>query len=469
MNLIRTIVASGFLILTLSGILSSCKKKDKILSDGSAKIDFSTDTITFDTVFTSIGSTTKNFRIYNNKNQTIRISRISLGKGNQSPFRFNIDGYPGPVVTDVEIPPKDSLWVFVEVTIDPNNLNNPLLVRDSLIFEINGNRQDIKLVAVGQDVHFINSEIIGTQNWINDKPYLIYNSMLVDSLATLTINEGVKVYCNPNTRIFCAGTMVINGSESNPVIIQGDRLEFDYKEAAGQWVGMYFLAGSKDNVIKNAIIKNAILGIQVDTVFNSNYSLQLLNTEIKNMTYAGLYFQGAKILAENCIVANCGEFLSALTIGGNYEFTHCTFANYYSNSTRNTPSVLMNNYYKDLAGNIILRPIDKADFKNCIIYGSIEEEIGFDKSDDIALNYSFNNCLLKSVQNLEGNNNIRNSDPAFANTDPEENNFNILENSAARNIGNPNFLNFNTQSDIRGTLRPSPPTPPDVGAIQYKP
>jgi len=177
----------------LLALFFSCKK-DNFITDSSAKLEFSTDTVMFDTVFTTIGSTTQQFKIYNRHNEFVKVSSIYLANGNTTKFRLNINGIRATKIENVEIPPKDSLFIFVEVTLDPNNTNNPLAIIDSMVCVTNGNVQDVKLVAFGQDVHLIKGQIIQSQTWNNDKPYLVYNSMLVDSLHTLTINAGTKIY-----------------------------------------------------------------------------------------------------------------------------------------------------------------------------------------------------------------------------------------------------------------------------------
>ena len=53
-----------FLTICFSVSFIACKK-DKVLTDPSAKVSFSQDSILFDTVFTTIGSATQNIRIRN--------------------------------------------------------------------------------------------------------------------------------------------------------------------------------------------------------------------------------------------------------------------------------------------------------------------------------------------------------------------------------------------------------------------
>ncbi len=76
------------------------------------------------------------------------------------------------------------------------------------------------------------------------------------------------------------------------------------------------------------------------------------------------------------------NLLLHLTIGGSYEFYHCTIGNYWEFSTRTTPSLLFNNYYIDINNNVQIRPLNKALFGNCIIYGNKESEIFIDDIND---------------------------------------------------------------------------------------
>jgi hypothetical protein len=109
-----SIIALLFILLTTF----SCRK-DEIITDSSAKLSFSTDTLIVDTVFSTIGSTTRRIVVYNRNNQRINISTIAVAGGLNSQFRINVDGVSGNQHQNVEIEANDSLFIFVEVTIDP--------------------------------------------------------------------------------------------------------------------------------------------------------------------------------------------------------------------------------------------------------------------------------------------------------------------------------------------------------------
>ena len=400
-------------IIVVAGILflAGCQK-DRFTYDSSVKLTFSVDTLMFDTVFTSIGTITYELMVYNPAKKDVLISSVSLAKGQDSYFRINVDGHSGDHIEDIPLGAGDSLYVFVEATIDPLNVNSPMVVQDSLVFLTNGNFQDVDLVAWGQDVHLIDGEVIASQTWINDKPYLIYNSMLVDTLEILTIDPGVRVYLHKGSSIYISGTLIVNGTLKDSVLFLGDRLDEMYKDIPGQWGGLYFINGSAGNRINYARIMNGVTGVHLGNFYSSDPppDLVLTNTVIEHMTYAGLSSVGASIEASNCLIVDCAFFTTALTTGGNYRFTHCTFANYWSWSHRATPTLVLSNYYNFNDTAIFTGDLVQADFGNCIIYGNLENEIVLDDLVGAGdFNYYFDHCLMKVDTSVHA------SDPGFFN------------------------------------------------------
>ncbi len=461
-------------ITLISFAIISCKK-EKVFTDSSAKLNFSTDTVQFDTVFTSIGSATLNFKVYNPYKQPIKISSIRLAKGNSSFFRLNINGISTRLLTDVELGAKDSIYIFVEVHIDPLNSNNPLVVQDSIVFETNGNLQDVKLVAFGQDVNLINGKIIHSDTtWTNTKPFLVYNSMLVDFGVTLNILSGTKIYFHKDSRLYVLGTLIANGNKDEPIIFRNDRLEHWYDDVPGQWAGIYFATskinnivyGSKDNILNYCEIKNAIIGVQADTNMDSTPTVTISNTKILNMNAVGIFGQGTYIQAWNDVIANCGQFALYLTIGGTYQFYHCTIYNTWQYANRQTPSVLLNNYYQDIHGNYQVRALNKATFVNCIIYGNLENEIGFDAySVTSTFNFKFKNSLLKTsnatTDPLHWETVYKNYSPGLKN--PNNDDFSLDTLSFCINKGDNSINQPPYNIDIDGNFRDSQP---DLGAYE---
>ena len=201
----------------------------------------------FDTVFSTIGSTTRLLKVFNPYKDKLLISSIKVGGGEFSSFRLNVNGIAGNEIYDLEIPPNDSIFIFVEVTVDPNGQNLPMVVKDSIRFNVNFNEQVIPLIAWGQDFHLVKSATLKNQTWENDKPYLVYNYAYVDTLSTLTIAPGTRIYFHKGAGLYVKGNIVVNGTRDNPVMFLADRLEEAYKNIPDQWNGILLFSGSKGN------------------------------------------------------------------------------------------------------------------------------------------------------------------------------------------------------------------------------
>ncbi len=455
----------------------SCNREEFDFSQG-AKLEFSTDTLTFDTVFTTIGSVTKKVAVKNMNRHPVNVSRISLAGRNTGPFRLNINGIAGNGLDNVSIPGGDSIFIFVEATIDPTGQNLPMVVHDSIVFNLNGYLQDVDLIAFGQDFHLFDGEVLKSQVWRNDKPYLIYNSVLVDSLETLTITEGCRIHFHKGSGMFVKGTLKATGTYDAPIKFQGDRLEEMYEDVPGQWGasavlenggiyvygGLHFLKGSMDNIIEWAIIKNADKGIQVDSLgLSPNPVLTLSNSRIENMSLNCLDARTTRLKASNTVFANSGSNTVILRYGGDYEFNHCTIANYFNFGTRREPALVFNNYYE--YKKIIYSFDFNAFLGNCIVYGNMADELLMDNKGEGTFTGTFKNSLLKSdlYSSDDQGNNVFNKDPRFI--DSFKSDFSIDSLSPAKDIGSneiarmfPFDLNNYSRLEDSG---------PDAGAIEW--
>ncbi len=461
-----------YLIAALLLILFSCKRDQYYLSDN-AKLRFSVDTVMFDTVFSSIGSSTKHFKVYNNYSKSLNISSIKLAKGNSSNYRININGRTENSLVDYTLAPSDSIYIFVEVTVNPGR--DEMIELDSVVFETNGNIQDVDLVAFGQDVNLINSSIINSQIWTNEKPYLVYNSVAIDENQQLTIEEGTQIYFHRGSTLYVLGNLTVNGTFEEPVIFTSDRLEEGYEDVPGQWEGIWLSKLSSDNYINYAEIRNANIGIIVDSTQNNNPMLSIHNTKIEHHTFYGILTRISSVFATNCIIADCGIHALALTRGGEYYFYHSTIANYWYNSIRNTGSVLIQNWYQHSDGQIFIYDQNAAYFGNCIIWGNLNTELTLSQSNGAVFNYNFDNCILKIDPDGQINvddtdhflNNLINSDPSFV--DYYNFNYNLNQNSHGINSADINITNQYPallNLDLNTTNRLSD-NAPDIGAYEY--
>ena len=486
----KVLFKTSLLILIL---LSACRKPDTYFQ-GTASLRFSVDTLVFDTVFTTVGSVTKRIKVFNDLEEDLQIDEIKLAGTGNTPYRLNIDGLQSDIAKDIILRSHDSLHIFVETTIDPNNTNDPLIHTDSITFLTNGNLQDVDLVAWGQDAHFyygnsffvFDSEdpevpndtlffysITEATTWTNDKPHVIYGNVIVHEGGTLDILAGSQVHLHHNANIIVmeSSSLKILGDVANPILIASDRLDEYYRDLPGQWGRIWLTGGSSDNHIQNATIKNGTIGLHVDTVANSfEPTLRLENTIVANHSSYGILAYSSRIEASNCQINDNGAHDLFLFAGGDYRFSHCTFANY--GSGHQAPSIRMSNYYEDANENEQLRPMERADFENCIIYGRIESELGIEETENTTFNYKFNNCLMKLKESdyelsnsTHFTNNIYNEEPEFIQTmDAYEYNYELdtlspAQNSAAVNIA----LQF--PYDLLGNSRLSDNSP-DIGAYE---
>jgi len=382
------------------------------LNSPDAQLKFSLDTITFDTIFTTIGSTTQRFTVHNPYNENILISRIRLAGGDFSSFRLNINGEVGNDVFETEVPAGDSIFIFVEVTIDPNGENLPMVVQDSIEFTTNSNIQNIQLIAYGQDFKLIKGETIKTTTWTAEKPYLVYDYAYVDSTSVLTIEPGSKIYFHKGAGLYARGKIKANGTFQEQIQFLPDRLEVSYKNVPDQWNGIVLFSGSHENVFNFCIIKNANIGLQVGTIENEGYaSVKFTNSQIENMAYAGLFALKSKIYAYNDLIANCGFYAAALLIGGEYEFYHTTIANYwgnYSTKARSTASLVISNVLiiEDSKGGKTSYngDLEKATFGNSIIFGNNIQEIELGNNNKNKFNYLFENCIIQVADTFNTSN-----------------------------------------------------------------
>jgi hypothetical protein len=470
-------------IILFSVLGSGCKKD---IANGGETLTFSEDTVLFDTVFTTIGSATRQFKIYNPSNNEVNISSIMLAGGNQSKYRINIDGLPGIAFSNISIPGRDSLFVFVDVTLDPNNLAQPGIVTDSILFNTNGNIQDVDLAAFGWDADFTFPTVFNNPigpytfldcniTWTSAEPHVIYGWAVVPDGCTLTIEEGTNVYSHKNSGIIVdeGGTLIVNGTPLNPVTFASDRLEDFYEEQAGEWNSIWLYAGSVNNEIHGAIIKNGNIGVRVDSLAaNENPNLVMTNTRIENMAGVSLFSIESTIEAYNCIFGNAGQYSAALSRGGDYQFYHCTFGNYWVNGNRQTPTLLLNNWIES-DGATFTYDLNQAYFGNCIVYGNNQTEIGLDENEASIFNFEFDNCLLRvnlddvDVSDLaEFHDIIYNEDPEFVN--PSEEDFALDTLSPAFNAGDISITNTDfgiLGTDVLGNSRPYG-LGPDLGAFE---
>lgn len=405
------------LFLSITLLLSFCQK-EKFTTDPADKLEFSTDTLRFDTVFTQVGSATRFFKIYNRHKESIRIGKIYLENGANSRFNLNIDGISGDAQENLEIAPNDSMYVFAEVTINPHDQSSPLVVTENVVFETNGNVQTVVLEAFGQNANYLPSRFGagavvgygcngGEWVWDDPKPYVIYGVVVIDS-CTVRIPKGTRVYVHGGLGKFVddegvtqryndgflafvgQGKLIVEGTQEEPVIFESDRLEAEFDEDPGQWTGIWLQSGSTGHNIDHCIIRNSVIGVRAD----SAVSLTLRNTQIYNTASSGLIGVHANITAENCLFHSNTGFGIQLEYGGNYSFDYCTVGSYGvdGEALRMGNALCLDAGCETFVANKLT-----ARFQNCILMGSRNDQLTlFDRLDDPSMfDYELKNCIVR--------------------------------------------------------------------------
>ena len=463
----------------------ACKKNNQINPDASLKLSFSTDTLLFDTVFTSLGSATHQLRIYNPNSDDLKISSIRLLGGESSPYRLNLDGENNTEFYDKIIPANDSLFSFLRVTINPNDLNTPFVVEDELEFITNGNTQIVKLLAWGQNANYIVADKVVTLGnvkypyhivadslqttvWTNERPYVIYGWALINSWGTLKIEEGTRIYCHQGSGIFSwsDGQLIISGTAENPVVIQGDRLEAYYNDTPGQWEQILMMDGraGADHRISHAIIRNGTIGLNCQSSLKvTECALRIDNTIIENQSGYGLYSILYPVEAKNFVIANCG-FANFWAFGGDYRFVHGTFADYWQDQHNNNIAISVANRAIDGNEELFYYPFHM-EMDNCIIYGKQKDEFTTAFGPDADSTFILDHCLIKSEKFNGGmagfSHCLFNLEPYFVDELRDYHIDSIA--SPVIGTGNPLFGN-EVPYDLDGMLRVGAP---DIGAYQF--
>jgi hypothetical protein len=435
------------MILIIFSLLYSCEK-EKMNSSSESALRFSSSVITFDTVFASMGSTVKNLRVVNQTNTNLNISSIKLAGGKGSDFKLNINGEVVNETSNIKVPANDSIYIFVEATLNKTRQSLPLVAEDSILFRIDDIEQKVKLIAWGQDFNLIRSQVIKTSTWTKEKPYLVYNYAYVDSGEVLTIEPGTTVFFHGKSGLYVKGTLDVKGTHEEPVEFKGDQPETSTNDGYEKWNGIILFSGSHNNKIDHAIIKNANIGLQVGTIEHSGFaSVNLSNSRIENMNWSGIWAMKSKILAYNCVISNVRYYNTALLLGGDYQFYHTTFANYYDNpiaGMRTTETLVVSNYLVDnKTGVRYVGEMKEAIFGNCIITGNRANELLVSMDKRGGANYLFDRCLIQVADTFKFavpgkfNEVLRNVNPRFKN--PYKGNFELDTLSIVKDFGKPTY------------------------------
>ncbi len=490
-NLMRiSILGLSIAVLLAAYMFTGCFKEEFYVGDD-VSLRFSTDTITFDTVFTTVGSATRVFKVYNDKDKPVKVSKVFIQDNKHNQFRLNIDGEPSNEVENLEIGANDSVYIFAETKINPDDplSVSPFVVQDYLVFHTNGNEQKVLLEAWGQNANYITGKgkgkswKISCDNkdlvWDDPKPYVIYGTVYFED-CVLKLLEGTQVHIHGGIAkteggYYYDGSMIIGstskilsmGTVDNPVVFQTDRLEKKYEDINALYYGIFFDKMSVGSELVHTNVQNATIGIYLDSM--SEVSLN--SCKILHIGSVGIYANHATLNASNCLVADIGGYNVVVDYGGNINLKHCTIYN------NNKEDALVLKNYKCLNARCTETAFNPlvAFFQNSIIYGSNRDELllsNIDKDNPAGFNYFFDHCIVQVDELLEDDaypeffNNTENckngagDNPLFQ--EDRKYNYNLDTMSIAIDLGR--YTGAITQ-DIDGKDRDSKP---DLGCYEFQ-
>lgn len=441
---------------------------DSFTTSSSDLLTFSCDTLSFDTVFTDVGTPTARLRVYNKAKKSVNISQIRFKKDNSN-FQLNVDGMSGSVFNDVEIRGEDSLYIFVECYIDATQGSEPYLVEDKLQFITNGVEQNIQVEAYGQNVNRLrNHRISSDTRFTADRPYVIFDSLVVDKGATLTIDPGARILFHDKAEMIVHGTLDASGDVGKMIHIRGDRLDnvlpdVSYDIMSGQWGGIRFTAESYDNKMQYVDMRSSSTGVVVDSCGNiGQRKLLLHNAWLHNSSTTVLSSKYAWVDAFGVCFSEAGGAVVDLT-GGKHFMYNCTFANNYLFSIPSEAILTLDHLFlTDDSPDDDMPMIGL--FANCIIDG-IGSPINITDLTNAAV--TLHNVLF-SV-NGDNDSNFKNCiwgvDPLFLTVRNDYYfDYHLYADSPAADTGSRDYINDDNRIDMEGVNRLAAGTDPTLGA-----
>lgn len=373
-------------------LLSSCVDDEQMTTSQGAVLEFSQDTVMFDTVFTGITSSTERFRVYNHNSEGVRIANVKLESGGTSGFMMNVDGQNGVSVDDVQVLSKDSVFVFVKVNAPVNSSMEPTKITDAILFTLeSGVQQKVVLEACGQDVKIMRAEVLTSDRTFtaDELPCVIYDSLVVAEGATMRVAAGTTLYFHNGASLIVHGQLNLEGIQDKPVTLRGDRLDkmfpyLPYDRLENQWGGVYLSASCKGCTVNHADIHSGSSGIICDGIGGN---VSITNSVIHNVAGYGLYLEDTKALVANTQISNAGMDCVCI-YGGTSDFIHCTLAQFYPWNADRGHALNVSNYLDDEE-----HLVSAANFYNCFVTGYARDEVyGYPGDQD--LNINFVNCVL---------------------------------------------------------------------------
>lgn len=453
---------SMLLVAVVAIGLTGCIDERGFSADPSHKLSFSSDTVAFDTLFTEVSSATATFLVYNRHRSDLRISEVSLSGGAESPYRVNVDGMAGVAFRDVALRRGDSMYVFVEVTVDPKDNDEPFEVRDSLRFVLeSGAEQYVQLSAWGQDATVLRGWVVDSDTRLTaQRPYLIYDSLRVEEGSILSMEPGTRLYFYDKVQMQVYGRVEAIGAVDAPVVFRGARTDrmfsyLPYDRLSAQWGGITLHESSADNIFVHCDIHSGTYGLRAKGNDLSSYKLVMQNSQIHNVDEDALQLTLCAASFSNSLFTNAGGHCVNL-LGGRMTFLHCTMANFFPWKGERGVAVNISNYCEEEE---TIYPLLGVNFINSFITGSKDDELMgtvLEKTDSADYSEYAQYAFVHSVINSKGE--ARKPDSLhFAHIVWEHKDSTAYGRSNFRNIDHDNFIydfHLDSLSVARGAASP---------------
>lgn len=458
-------------LFLLSFITQGCIS-DAISTSSTDLLTFSRDTVSFDTVFTDLGTPTARLVVSNPAKKGVIVSSIRF-RNPDSRFRVNVDGMAGTEFRDVEIRGRDSIYVFIECYIPETEGNEPQYTEDALEFVTNGVTQSVTLEAWGQNVTRLHGLTVDSSTrFTAERPYVVFDSLIVAPGAVLTLEPDVKLLFHDKAYMRIYGTLEALGSVGHLIDMRGDRLDdvlpdVEYDVMAGQWQGLSFAPGSFNNRMEYVDMRSTSGGLSLDSCSNlSDIKLTLLNSWLHNSQSHVLSAPYCKVEATGCCFSESAGSVVDLH-GGDFRFLQCTFANNYLFASTGDAIIGLWNVQADETG-VNRNPAMRASFENCIVYG-MQSDINIGDLTGTEVFFRYVSLQSEGTDDENFINCIWNTDPMFMTDRPKYIfNYRLMPDSPVASAGNPAYITGAAITDMFGVNRLGYGNP-SLGAFQYVP
>lgn len=399
----------GVVLLLFCLVISACDDVEDFTTDRSTFLQFSRDRIEFDTLITTVPSSTQSLVVYNRADKGLRITEVRLEGGAASPFRVNVTGQDlsrtvDNRATDFEIWRRDSMIVRLEVTLPDTNDDNPHRVSDNLLFTLeSGIQQRVPLTVVGRDAYFYKEHTFtANMSLSGSRPCVVYGSMTVAEGVTLTLDAGAELLFHDGAELLVKGTVVANGTLEKPIVLRGDRTDhmfnyLPYDRLPGRWGGVTLAPTSKDNVLDYVDIHGGNYGIRCEASSLDVQKLKLTNSRLSQLGGDGLAATDCQLLVANTEISNTLGHCVRL-LGADAQFIHCTLAQFYALKAERGYAISIS-----AAEDGVYHPLQRADFINCVVTGYADDVVLIPALDagllpagvtDPQLNYQFLSSMM---------------------------------------------------------------------------